>query len=274
MLRCPNRLSRALLTLALPLSFLLSSASQAAPVVQAVQWLPPVAAASQPARAASRFANGFATDTAMADYVYAWAEKTYPQFFSPANPPSQTLSGYYFRYYSGTNAYLAEKDGDLWLLMNGSMQKVDSLSAFATQIGYKPGGGTGGGAMTVGKAVSIEFMRAVIQWQVDHGQYSDDFGNINYGGSSVSYGDLMSINVDMNAGKVYLSCYLCHNWSLSFEQYYEFATELEFDTYFTGAMTYMDNGDYNGYVAYTKQMAAQYATQAASIPASFSIYWK
>ena len=83
MLRCPNRLSRALLTLALPLSFLLSPASQAAPVVQAVQWLPPVAAASQPARAANRFANGFATDTAMANDR---------QFYERAAPTGKTVA--------------------------------------------------------------------------------------------------------------------------------------------------------------------------------------
>lgn len=238
----------------------------AAPVAQLASLLPTPSAA-QPARSG----NSFATDTAMADYVFAWAEKTYGNYFAPANPPSQTTAGYYFRFYSGTNTYLAEKDGELWLVMNNSMQRIDNLAAFATQIGYKPGGT---GSMTVGKAVATEFMRAIIQWQVDRGQYTDDFGSVTIGGMGMSYGDLVNISVNMEASTIALSCYKCHNWVLSFDQYSEFATELENDTYFTGAMTYMDNGDLAGYTSYTQQMAAQYNAAADSIPSSFSIYWK
>jgi hypothetical protein len=84
----------------------------------------------------------------------------------------------------------------------------------------------------------------------------------------------MSINVDIAANKIYLNCYQCHNWVLSFDQFSQFATELEADTYYTGAMTYLDNNDYAGYTRYTQSMAAQYSTAAAGVPSSFSIYWR
>jgi uncharacterized protein YkwD len=42
------------------------------------------------------------------DCLFGWAERTYPQFFTPANAPSSaSLPPYYYRFYSGTNTYLA-----------------------------------------------------------------------------------------------------------------------------------------------------------------------
>lgn len=55
---------------------------------------------------------------ALSDCVFNWAERTYPQFFSPANAVSATVSTYYYRYYSGTGSYLATSSPDmhLWVL--------------------------------------------------------------------------------------------------------------------------------------------------------------
>lgn len=41
------------------------------------------------------------------DCLFNWAQANYPVYFSaPGQPPSQTWGVYYYRYYSGTNAYL------------------------------------------------------------------------------------------------------------------------------------------------------------------------
>jgi alpha-tubulin suppressor-like RCC1 family protein len=47
--------------------------------------------------------TSLATD---ADAVFAWAERNYPSFFSPASTASQSVGGYRLRYYTGTNTYL------------------------------------------------------------------------------------------------------------------------------------------------------------------------
>lgn len=45
------------------------------------------------------------------DCLFNWAEKTYPQYFSPAGGKSQTLGEYYYRQYAG-NIYLATSSQD------------------------------------------------------------------------------------------------------------------------------------------------------------------
>jgi hypothetical protein len=41
-----------------------------------------------------------------ADCLFNWAEKNYPQLFSPATPTSQAISTYYYRYYKDSKAYV------------------------------------------------------------------------------------------------------------------------------------------------------------------------
>ena len=48
-----------------------------------------------------------------ADRIFNWAESKYPTYFSPP-ATSQDGSGYRYRYYSGTNAYLGYKEGTIF----------------------------------------------------------------------------------------------------------------------------------------------------------------
>ena len=114
----------------------LCAASLFAPAVYADSKSLPVAAAAAAHILPMPAADSFATDTAMADYVFKWAESNYGSYFSPANTPSQSASGYYFRAYRN-NAFLAEKDGSLWVVLGGNAQSAGSLSDFAGKIGYK-----------------------------------------------------------------------------------------------------------------------------------------
>jgi hypothetical protein len=64
--------------------------------------------------------SGFWTEPAsfvpgalIADCVFNWAERVYPNLFAPAGAVSQTLvPPYYYRYYAGTNAYLGSSSAD------------------------------------------------------------------------------------------------------------------------------------------------------------------
>lgn len=59
-----------------------------------------------------------AVATAKSDCLFDWAERTYPELFSPAGMKSQNDYGYYFRYYPGTRNYLgtANVDGQITFL--------------------------------------------------------------------------------------------------------------------------------------------------------------
>jgi len=48
-----------------------------------------------------------AANPADSDCLFSWAERTYPQFFSPAGGISASYAQYYYRFYSGTGNYLA-----------------------------------------------------------------------------------------------------------------------------------------------------------------------
>lgn len=52
------------------------------------------------------------TSTSKVDCLYHWAEQNYPQAFAPQAVSSQILLGYYFRYYAGTNTYIAYATGN------------------------------------------------------------------------------------------------------------------------------------------------------------------
>lgn len=52
------------------------------------------------------------TTISQSDCLFNWAEKIFPQYFSPAGAKSLTLPPYYFRYYSNTGDYLAVSSAD------------------------------------------------------------------------------------------------------------------------------------------------------------------
>ncbi|WP_284619891.1 peptidylprolyl isomerase [Aquabacterium humicola] len=76
------------------------------------------------------------------DRIFNYLEAAYPQYAAPASPASATTDGYYFRYYSATNAYVGTKDGQVWYLVPalGSqitrLGSIDELLATAQANGY------------------------------------------------------------------------------------------------------------------------------------------
>lgn len=53
------------------------------------------------------------------DCLFNWAERSYPQLFSPAGAASASLPPYYYRYYSETGNYLATSSADNHLYVLG-----------------------------------------------------------------------------------------------------------------------------------------------------------
>lgn len=72
-----------------------------------------------------------------ADCLFAWAERTYPSYFAPSGGSSSTALDYRYRYYSGTNAYLATaaRDGHLYYYGTLSGQTLLDLGMAATWLG-------------------------------------------------------------------------------------------------------------------------------------------
>ncbi|MBF0573402.1 MAG: hypothetical protein HQK69_06535 [Desulfamplus sp.] len=83
--------------------------------------------------------NNILSDT---DRIFNWLEAKFPDIINPSGASSQTLSGYYYRYYIGTGAYIAEKDGQLYYLGEVSnwevlnVGTVTQLLAMAVASGY------------------------------------------------------------------------------------------------------------------------------------------
>ncbi len=82
------------------------------------------------------------------DRLFNYLEAAYPEYVSPANtlsptsPISATFSGYYYRYYSATNAYIGTSNGTLYYLGPASQNQIIALGpvsgflAEATAKGY------------------------------------------------------------------------------------------------------------------------------------------
>lgn len=70
------------------------------------------------------------------DCLFNWAEKTYPEYFSPASGQSQTLDVYTYRQYTG-NTYLAisSKDNHLWAILAGSMMDAGPAAQWYATVG-------------------------------------------------------------------------------------------------------------------------------------------
>jgi hypothetical protein len=58
---------------------------------------------------------GFAAQNP-SDCIFDWAERDFPQFFSPAKASSAVYQNFYYRYYATTGVYLATNDNVLWAL--------------------------------------------------------------------------------------------------------------------------------------------------------------
>ncbi len=61
------------------------------------------------------------------DLIFNYAEAAYPQFLSPAGAVSQTAGVYYYRYYPGTNAYIATANGRALYLGPASNNEILDL---------------------------------------------------------------------------------------------------------------------------------------------------
>ncbi|MDK2123351.1 NHL domain-containing protein [Parachitinimonas caeni] len=75
-----------------------------------------------------------------ADRVLDWAVQTYPTILQPADAPSLTAGGYYYRYFEGTNRYVGVRDDRVYYLdaNGGALNDLGSLADYlkrATSIG-------------------------------------------------------------------------------------------------------------------------------------------
>ncbi|MDD2759254.1 MAG: hypothetical protein PHH11_03050 [Methylomonas sp.] len=65
------------------------------------------------------------------DRIFAYLEASYPEYLAPAGSVSSDFSGYYYRYYSATNAYIATANGTVYYLGPASQNQIISLGAQA-----------------------------------------------------------------------------------------------------------------------------------------------
>ncbi|MFA6900595.1 MAG: peptidylprolyl isomerase [Desulfurivibrionaceae bacterium] len=57
-----------------------------------------------------------ASQASDSDRLFNYLEAAYPQILAPASPVSATVSGFYYRYYTGTNAYIVTANGTVYYL--------------------------------------------------------------------------------------------------------------------------------------------------------------
>lgn len=76
------------------------------------------------------------------DRIFNYLEAAYAQYLSPSKGSPGTWEGYTYRYYSGSNAYVATKDGKVWYLVPSIGPNIGELGAqadwlaTAQQAGY------------------------------------------------------------------------------------------------------------------------------------------
>ncbi len=67
--------------------------------------------------------------------VFNWAEAAYPQFLASGPAHSNTLQGYYYRYYASSRSYVATKDGAVFYMgPDGQIQNLGAISNFDAQV--------------------------------------------------------------------------------------------------------------------------------------------
>lgn len=78
--------------------------------------------------------------TSGADCFFNWAERQFPAYFLPAQPASQTLQGYYYRFYKTSNAYLAVYTGNRHVFYIGEASAYTPLDLGDLTIWLKDAG--------------------------------------------------------------------------------------------------------------------------------------
>jgi predicted Zn-dependent protease len=64
-----------------------------------------------------------------------WAEQAYATLLTPSPSPSGTYSGYYYRYYSGTNSYIGTQNGHAYFMGADSIIVDEgALTNFSSQV--------------------------------------------------------------------------------------------------------------------------------------------
>jgi outer membrane lipase/esterase len=74
----------------------------------------------------AEYIYGLLTYYTSADCLFNWAERNFPLLFSPAGASSNTLSPFYYRFYSATNAYLGTSSADNHVYYLGSAGFLDA----------------------------------------------------------------------------------------------------------------------------------------------------
>lgn len=91
---------------------------------------------------AKNFNLTVATPASQPDRIFNYAENIYPTLFAPAGTASQTGYGYYYRYYSQTNSYIATSGGMLYYYAPNQNPNIvligpeESFLSQASQAGY------------------------------------------------------------------------------------------------------------------------------------------
>ena len=127
--------------------------------------------------------RGFAAETSAADSdaVFNYAEAIYSQYLSPSGATSQSDGYYYYRYYSGTGAYIATANGRFLYLGPASSNQVLDLGAVSdwltesqgllagavTYTGTYPATGAVSYTTKDGRSVSVEAFPGQVQLFVD-----------------------------------------------------------------------------------------------------------
>ena len=71
-----------------------------------------------------------------AERVFDWAEQAYPGHLQPAGASSGFWSGYDYRWYPATDAYVGIKDGNVYYMgpaSNGEIQFMGTLADFVVR---------------------------------------------------------------------------------------------------------------------------------------------
>jgi len=106
--------------------------------IRVVATIPTGSAASCPIAPDCTLPASFQTSSA--DCLFNWAEKSFPQFLTPAGVVSATKAPYYYRTYPGTNNYLLASSADnaIWLYgpaSGGTLASVGPISSFLGPTG-------------------------------------------------------------------------------------------------------------------------------------------
>lgn len=75
-----------------------------------------------------------------ADCLFAWGEDHYPEALSPARPPSQTYTPYYYRRYAASNSYLGVSSADNHLYYvdaTGTFKDLGLAATWSAQAGCR-----------------------------------------------------------------------------------------------------------------------------------------